>query len=183
MKRSLAGRHMTVIQCVVWTLFALSYTYALVTMGGCGAAVSRPQGIPAGQWRSRLPQSTTTGPWAEARGGGSVDDHPRAAPARPDLSAYLKPSSRPTAAEPTPAKRPHVAPAPLATPEPQRATDAPAPAAVAAAATTYDVQRYAHRDATATKQQQFKAGDVVVISATTVLIVVLVVLLLVLVVR
>ena len=167
------------------------YLVSLALCSACGAAMSTQHGQAAGQWRVRLPQ--THDPLAALafgnRGFASASLEPTA-PA-PQDAPQVPLSHRRGRVQRVPAASqvaaPAVVPLRVATVE---AAQTPVPAMlqqppqgvspVLASPAVADASRYAARDAQASKQQQFKAGDVIVISVTSLLIVAVLVLLLVL---
>lgn len=100
---------------------------------------------------------------------------------RPNIDAYLKPGA--LAANRAPARK-HVPERP-AVPRPSTASARPAPQLVASVTPTAnlskpapnDLERYAARERSNSKQMQYRGGDVVVISVSTLLVILLIVLL------
>jgi hypothetical protein len=184
------GAFMKITQNVYWFATAIGYICAVVLLGACGASMpSKPiHGKAAGQWFVQLP--TTPSPYASmAYGRDGAGVGAKVAQNPPQLDAYLKPEYRGRAYAP---KTPRVtAPAPVpaaktAAPEPVRDAQVVAraePVSVAAPPAVSDVERYAQRDATSQKQQNFKAGDVLVIGLGGILLIVLIVVLLIVLLR
>lgn len=180
-------------QKVNWWVAVISYACATVALGGCGASMpSKPiHGNAAGLWAVHLP--STPGPFASmAYGREGAGDAAKAVGKPAQLDAYLKPEYRGRASPRVTAPAP-IAAAKTAAPmlvaktaayEPPRQVVASAePVSAAAPAAASDAQRYAQREAMSTKQQEFKAGDVLVISLAGVVVVVLIVVLLILLLR
>jgi hypothetical protein len=104
---------------------------------------------------------------------------------RPDIDAYLKPSAlaENRAVPPRHARR--LPERPAVVPRPSTASPRPAPELVASVTPTAnlsqpapnDLERYAARERSNSKQMQYRGGDVVVISVSTLLVILLIVLL------
>lgn len=160
--------------------------FALLS-GACGAAstVQTPEQHRAGPAGRGYYATFTPRDLVYDGGHGASAEHTRRLP---DVDAYLKPSAlaENRAAPERGAKR-----APERPPVAPRATTAsprPAPELVASVTPTAnlsqpapnDLERYAARERSNSKQMQYRGGDVVVISVTTLLVILLIVLLVVL---
>jgi hypothetical protein len=104
---------------------------------------------------------------------------------RPDIDAYLKPSALAEHRAATRRAKPRLE-RPAVVPRPEAASARPAPQLLATSVTPTanlsqpapnDLERYAARERTNSKQMQYRGGDVVVISVSTLLVILLIVLL------
>jgi hypothetical protein len=162
----------------------------LSTMFGFGCAGSLPEARnvrAAGEWSVRLPANASpVAALAYGRGGSATPAafafEPASSEAQPQLAAVAAPKTvkhvRPALRANKPvllasaSQQPPTAAAPSAAPEPQLAQ-----------ADSSELSRYAGRQASAQKLEQFKAGDAIVIGVSSAVVVVLIVLLIILLLR